>query len=79
MVATRKPTLISTGNTMKWYFKIRGGHVHVRVFMNGGRCGNLCFRDYEFTEVQRNHSVIQFINEDTTCNEQACEMQKEAK
>lgn len=51
---------------MRWHFKVRGGHTHVRVFMNGGKCGDLCFRNDEFTTVQRNHSAIQFINEDTS-------------
>lgn len=37
---------------MKWYFKILGGHTHVRVFMNGGKCGDLCFRNEEFLSVQ---------------------------
>lgn len=25
---------------MKWYYKIEGSHTHVRVFMNGGKCGD---------------------------------------
>lgn len=33
---------------MKWYWKIMGGHTHVRVFMNGAKCGDLCFRNEEF-------------------------------
>ena len=37
---------------MKWYFQIRGGHTHVRVFMNGGKCGDLCFRNEEFQLVR---------------------------
>ncbi len=37
---------------MNWYYKIQGGHTHVRVFMNGGKCGDLCFRNEEFEEVK---------------------------
>ena len=37
---------------MKWYYKIAGGHTHVRVFMNGGKCGDLCFRNEEFEQVK---------------------------
>lgn len=33
---------------MKWYWVLRGAHVRVRVFMNGAKCGDLCFRDEEF-------------------------------
>jgi len=36
---------------MKWYYKVMGGHTHVRVFMNGAKCGDLCFRNVEFQEV----------------------------
>lgn len=36
---------------MNWRYQIRGGHVHVRVFMNGGKCGDLCFRVEEFQEI----------------------------
>lgn len=31
-----------------------GGHTHVRVFMNSGKCGDLCFRNEEF-ELVREH------------------------
>ena len=51
---------------MKWYYKIAGGHTHVRVFMNGGKCGDLCFRNEEFQDVRRAVNVagfIEFINE----------------
>jgi 6-phosphogluconate dehydrogenase len=33
---------------MNCYFKTEGGHTHVRVFMNGAKCGDLCFRNEEF-------------------------------
>ena len=55
---------------MKWYYKIAGGHTHVRVFMNGGKCGDLCFRNEEFESLVKNQSditnpsrMIQFIND----------------
>lgn len=37
---------------MKWYYKKLGGHTHVRVFMNGGKCGDLCFRNEEFEQIR---------------------------
>lgn len=57
---------------MKWYFKVMGGHTHVRVFMNGAKCGDLCFRNDEFQDITRSQSgnrsqpldpLIQFIKE----------------
>ncbi len=40
----------------KWYFVHLGGHVHVRVFQNGGKCGELCFtaREFEWVTGARN-------------------------
>lgn len=38
---------------MKWFYKVQGSHTHVRVFMNGGKCGDLCFRNEEFEQVMR--------------------------
>ena len=55
---------------MKWYYKVMGGHTHVRVFMNGAKCGDLVFRNEEFDEInpkvtpQRLWSVeIEFIED----------------
>lgn len=51
---------------MKWYYTIAGAHTHVRVFMNGGKCGNLCFRNEEFYEIQTSNNfreLITFIEE----------------
>lgn len=48
---------------MKWYYTIAGGHTHVRVFMNGGKCGDLCFRNEEFTQVREHCPWITFIEE----------------
>jgi hypothetical protein len=57
---------------MKWYYTIAGGHTHVRVFMNGAKCGDLCFRNEEFVkllamerchDLNRGVSTIEFINE----------------
>lgn len=36
---------------VRWYWQILGGHTHVRVFMNGAKCGDLCFRNEEFAEL----------------------------
>lgn len=38
---------------MNWYFIVLGGHTHVRVFMNGAKCGDLCFRNDEFEIIKR--------------------------
>lgn len=46
-----------------WYFKIMGGHTHVRVFMNGGKCGDLCFRNEEFEQVKACCPWIQYKEE----------------
>lgn len=35
----------------KWYYIQLGGHTHVRVFMNGAKCGDLCFRNEEFDAI----------------------------
>lgn len=54
---------------MKWYYKIMGGHTHVRVFMNGGNCGDLCFRNEEFQMIMDSSHIrdtIIFINEDAS-------------
>lgn len=40
-----------------------GGHTHVQVFINGGKCGDLCFRNEEFGQVMDHCSWIQFIDE----------------
>ena len=48
---------------MKWYFSIAGGHTHVRVFMNGGKCGDLCFRNEEFEQVREHCPWIAFEEE----------------
>lgn len=50
---------------MKWYYKIAGGHTHVRVFMNGGKCGDLCFRNEEFEQIRYadTDELIEFIKE----------------
>lgn len=54
---------------MKWYYKIAGGHTHVRVFMSGAKCGDLVFRNEEFNALNptdRNHIglvEIEFIEE----------------
>ncbi len=43
---------------MKWYYTIRGGHTHVRVFMNGANCGELCFRNEEFQAIKNQSMSI---------------------
>ena len=38
---------------MNWYYQILGGHTHVRVYMNGGKCGELVFTNVEFAQVRQ--------------------------
>jgi hypothetical protein len=50
---------------MKWYFKIIGHHTHVKVFINGAKAGDLCFRNEEFDSLNRRlMGDIEFIEED---------------
>ncbi len=52
--------------TMSWYYKKQGIHVHVRVFMNGALCGQLCFRNEEFEQVRvQLFSTVDFITNTT--------------
>ena len=37
---------------MKWYWHLAGGHVHVRVFMGGAKCGDLCFTEGDFRHIE---------------------------
>jgi len=48
---------------MRWYWHIQGGHTHVRVFLNGAKCGDLCFRNEEFYEIRHSIGNIKFIEE----------------
>lgn len=47
---------------MKWYYEVRGGHTHVRVVMNGAKCGDLCFRNDQFRLIRAACQWIEFIN-----------------
>lgn len=47
---------------MRWYYSIAGGHAHVRVYMHGAKCGDLCFRINEWEEVHAAMpSFVEFI------------------
>lgn len=51
---------------MKWLYQVAGGHTHVRVFMNGAKCGDLCFRNEEFTAIMgvvASAAIIEFQKE----------------
>lgn len=55
---------------MKWYFKVGASHTRVRVFMNGAKCGDLCFRNEEFEHLRAKDydmakvaNFIEFIDE----------------
>jgi hypothetical protein len=62
----RQPTTRQSNNMMKWYYTIKGGHTHVRVFMNGGKCGDLCFRNEEFEQLMSSSNQITFIPEESS-------------
>jgi hypothetical protein len=62
----RQPTTTTQSNMMKWYYVIKGGHTHVRVFMNGGKCGDLCFRNEEFEQIMSSSNQITFIPEESS-------------
>jgi len=44
---------------MNWYHTEKGAHTHVRVFMNGAKCGDLTFRNEEFKMLP--HEPIKFL------------------
>lgn len=51
---------------MKWFYKVQGIHTRVRVFMNGVKCGDLCFRNEEFQQIETlvdANTFITFIDE----------------
>lgn len=48
---------------MKWYWHQAGNHIHVRVFMNGAKCGELCFRVEEFERIQAACFKLEFFQE----------------
>jgi len=64
--APKRVKLVKTPmkNQMKWYWQVGGGHTHVRVFMNGGKCGDLCFRNEEFEWVKKSLTWVQFVPEE---------------
>ena len=56
-------------SAMKWYWHRAGGHTHVRVFMDGAKCGDLCFRNEEFDYIREPlmmgcMGVVEFIEEE---------------
>lgn len=48
---------------MRWYWEVLGGHTHVRVFLDGANCGELCFRNDDFETIHNALSGITFIHE----------------
>lgn len=55
---------------MKWYYRTIGHQTHVKVFINGAKAGDLCFRNEEFEQIKTVYSSIDnavpilFIEED---------------
>lgn len=51
-----------------WHYTKAGAHTHVRVFMHGAKCGDLCFRNEEFAEIRRDagdpNPIIRFVPDD---------------
>jgi hypothetical protein len=43
---------------MNIYWKKLGGHIHMRVFINGAKMGDLCCRESEWKEVQAGFSIL---------------------
>ena len=67
------PSSSTRRDVMHWYWQLLGSHVHVRVFVNGGKCGDLVFREDEFNKLHDGKSEevfstqltnIVFIKED---------------
>jgi hypothetical protein len=55
-----------TAPVVKWYYDVLGGHTHVRVFVNGAKSGDLCFRNDEFEWLKANVAaqlIFIFIDE----------------
>ena len=46
---------------MTWYYRRDDGHTRVKVFMNGAKCGGLCFRHEEFNACLIWHNMAGFI------------------
>lgn len=50
---------------MNWYYIIGPAHTNIRVFMNGAKCGDLCFRNEEFEQIRKDAptTLITFFNQ----------------
>lgn len=46
---------------MTAYYKVLGGHTHIRVFVNGAKSGDLCVRNYEFEALRAAMSGLAWI------------------
>jgi hypothetical protein len=46
------------------YYKELGGHTHMRVFVNGGKAGDLCLTNEEFAIFRRMSTFINFTPEE---------------
>jgi hypothetical protein len=47
---------------MKWYYRIKGGHVHITVrTLDGALAGELTFNLAEFEEIRREAHKIELI------------------
>ena len=49
---------------MNIYWKKLGSHIHMRVFNNGAKMGDLCCRETEWKEVQAAFSVNTVFRKD---------------
>lgn len=51
---------------MTWRYRLLGNHAHIRVYLNGALCGELCFGAAEFREFareRRGNVEVEFIDE----------------
>ena len=49
---------------MRWYWRTLGGHVHVRVFTTGSKCGDLVFTVQEWPAVKDSLPSVRFHCDD---------------
>lgn len=51
---------------MKWVYRIKGEHTHVKVYINGAFSGSLTFRNNEFEQIKEDlRCKVSFANVDS--------------
>lgn len=46
------------------FYRLKGGHVHMRVFINGAKMGDLVCRETEFRDVRRHMGGFLFYQDE---------------